>query len=253
MERRFSVSVYDLPRSSYGLGWAKFEPLFDDSGDRFLVLDSDTVLLGRILDVLEKFDEDFIVTGVKSDNCNHPLIVSDYVKVQKIVEFDNTYKYPGFGFNTGQVVGCSGKLTRADFANVVDYSQRLICCKYKDVFPYNDQGVFNYVLAKRLQQGAVTVRYHDFMIWSAALTKRADITPDSLRSSNGLPYVAHWAGMEKSRIRKMIGRDILRFYERYYYANVSHSFAKRWLRAAHREIYCNAKIVLKPVLGYLHS
>lgn len=54
---------------------------------RFLFLDSDTVFLGRVLDELNEYDDDFIVTGIRASQ-DSPNINVHYIDVKKVCEFD---------------------------------------------------------------------------------------------------------------------------------------------------------------------
>src|SRR6266852_5165282 len=46
LQQYWNVGTADLPRGEYGWGFVKLEALFAPPGERFLVLDSDTVLTG---------------------------------------------------------------------------------------------------------------------------------------------------------------------------------------------------------------
>jgi hypothetical protein len=51
LHRYWGVELVDLPRGDYGWGLVKIEPLFGPAGQRFLVMDVDTVFTGRVLDI----------------------------------------------------------------------------------------------------------------------------------------------------------------------------------------------------------
>ena len=48
LQRHWNVGVAQLPAGDYGWGFVKLEPLFMPSKERFLVLDSDTVIAGPV-------------------------------------------------------------------------------------------------------------------------------------------------------------------------------------------------------------
>ena len=50
LRRYWDVRAAGIPRANYGWGRVKLEPLFGPPCERFLVLDSDTVLTGPVLD-----------------------------------------------------------------------------------------------------------------------------------------------------------------------------------------------------------
>src|SRR5687767_4543447 len=61
IEDVWNVGVYETSRKTFGWGFSKLEPLFSKATERFLVLDSDIVFTGRVLDYLNEFDSDFVV------------------------------------------------------------------------------------------------------------------------------------------------------------------------------------------------
>ena len=44
------------------------------------------------------------------------------------------------------------------------------------------------------------------------------------------PYVIHWAGLKKLRLRHMLRADILRHFERKYYAAIPNGRVRHWIR-----------------------
>jgi hypothetical protein len=50
VKKYWNVDVHDLPTGDYGWGLVKLEPLFGTPGEKFLVMDVDTVMTGRFLD-----------------------------------------------------------------------------------------------------------------------------------------------------------------------------------------------------------
>src|SRR5437868_14848844 len=50
LRRYWGVQTADLPRGDYGWGFVKLEALFGVPGQKFLVLDSDTVITGPVLE-----------------------------------------------------------------------------------------------------------------------------------------------------------------------------------------------------------
>jgi hypothetical protein len=53
LKKHWGVEVTALPRGDYGPGFIKLEPLFGPPGQRFMVLDVDTVFVGRVLDACQ--------------------------------------------------------------------------------------------------------------------------------------------------------------------------------------------------------
>mgnify|MGYP000034963464 CR=1 FL=1 len=56
LEKKFNVQVFNS-NEKYGWGYGKLEPLFLSREESFLVLDSDTVLTGPVLDLVKNVAE----------------------------------------------------------------------------------------------------------------------------------------------------------------------------------------------------
>ena len=61
LQKYWNVHVVDLPVGEYGWGFIKLEPLFGPAGQRFMVLDSDTVSAGKVLEHRAQSDAPFVV------------------------------------------------------------------------------------------------------------------------------------------------------------------------------------------------
>ena len=61
IEDRWNVSVVDTGGRQFGWCFSKLEPLFFESKEKFLILDSDTVFTGPVLDMLASYDAPFVV------------------------------------------------------------------------------------------------------------------------------------------------------------------------------------------------
>jgi hypothetical protein len=211
LERVFGVSLFDTPVKKFGWGMAKLEPLFLPKRERFLVLDSDTVFVGRVLDRLEEYDEDFIV-----ELCNHDAgdIRAHYFDPAVLsVEYPD-FHYPGWVFNSGQFVAVTGRLRREDFAPFVTFEEPRVVLR-PDLFRCGDQGVLNFVLFRKQHRGEVTIRREKFMKWPSA------IEPGAVRKvdldSGRLRYLLHWAGHKRPLLVANPLGEVLQYFEFAYY------------------------------------
>lgn len=247
MEAAFGVKIFPAQRKFFGWPWSKLAVILYPKKDKFLFLDSDVVLLGPVLDMLNKYDDDFIVTGMKeSDKANHT-INAHYIDMKKMETFDPAYQFPGFGFNGGQIVMTSGLLTEADFSTVVGF-EPAITNKHPDIFKHGDQGPLNYIFAKAHQQGKIKLRYEDFWIWPGIPAAQA-IDLDAIKNKTGIPYVLHWAGIKPVDFRNYKRYDILKFYEDYYYSKLKGGRLKKfWAQLTHLSIV-KLKILKYKLLG----
>ena len=214
LQRHWNVGIANLPAGDYGWGFIKLEPLFLPPGKRFLVLDSDTVIAGPVLDWVAKYDDAFIVVD---EIQTQEAVKSIYFDWTKATKNGITLREPDFVFNSGQWFGRSGIIKREDFAGLVQFGSPT---KLVDptVFKNGEQGVLNFVLNDKARTGALSVTRVPLMHWPGfgmnglnAKMVAAKVAP---------PVVVHWAGMKKARLSAMVGSDLLTFFEKFYYQRI---------------------------------
>lgn len=228
LERIWGVKVFDTGGRCFGWGLSKLEPFFDAAPMRFLVLDSDIVFVGPVVDLLEQSDADLVVAA-EAQTARR--IGEIYFDLARLGELDPGFEFRGLTFNTGQFVGNAGAFARHEFAPHLteDNPPRL---RRPDVFKNGDQGLFNYIAARRLQEASLTVDQVPFMWWSEADMKNVDLT-QMLRDS---PYRAliHWAGYKARRLAALPRADILHHFESCHYSRESGGGLlreSRWVKA----------------------
>src|SRR6266536_220878 len=172
VERVWRVKVFETPYRYFGWGMSKLEPVFSEQGSRFLILDSDIVFTGSVLETLEQHAEDFVVNlETQTAERLHEI----YFDLAKLNEFDPQFHFPGTTFNTGQYVATGGILNREDF-DVVNWTTSPPSLKYPQIFRNGDQGVLNYVLAKKAEAGQVTVADVPFMKYGLKEIRDLDLS-----------------------------------------------------------------------------
>ena len=241
IEDTFQVKIFPTNNQEFGWGWGKFALVLDEKKDRYLFLDSDVVFLGKVLDELNQYDEEFIVTGIKENDKHSKTLNAHYIETQSVEQFDPSYQYPGFGFNTGQIVITSGIISKSDCASVLDFEPRFQS-KYPELFKHADQGVLNYVLVKASQNGKAKIRYTDFWIWPET-PEACKINLQNIQKKMGIPYILHWAGAKPIDFRKFARYDILKFYEDFYYSRVPMGKVKQLWNNTSRLCIIKLKIV----------
>jgi hypothetical protein len=225
LRRYWNVSAADIPNGDYGWGFVKLEPLFRPTGERFLVLDSDTVMTGPVLDLAAKYDGDFLV----DDEIQPPQRAKEiYYDCGRAAEEGLQIKESEFLFNTGQWFGKSGVLSRSDFARVIEWSLPRRVCN-PSVFKNGEQGVLNFVVNEQFRSGKIRVARVPLMRWPVHGMQGLDVHAVSRRSA--APLVVHWAGLKKARQRDMVGSDLLGFFERQYYGKLRYGRALRLIRS----------------------
>jgi hypothetical protein len=211
LQRYWDVQIADVPKGNHGWGFIKLEPLFGPRGERFLVLDSDTVMTGRVLELADSYDQDLIVDNSK---VSLELAKAIYYDCDNAAEEGSPIPSPGFLFNTGQWFGRSGVLTRTDFGELVEWG----CpprVRNPRIFKNGEQGIFNFVANEQLRLGRISVARVPLMHWAGRGTKELDARRVLGRAA--VPLVIHWAGMKMVRQREMIGADLLSCFEEIYY------------------------------------
>jgi len=119
-EKYWDVKIFPATRRTFGWPWSKLAVALHENKEKFLFLDSDIVLAGKVLDELNKYDDDFIVTGIKDEDKQSHNVNAHYIDMKEMGKFDPSYSYPGFAFNGGQIVMTSDLLKEKDFSTVID-------------------------------------------------------------------------------------------------------------------------------------
>lgn len=219
LERYWQVSLLQGERKRFGPA-GKLEPLFLPTGERFLVMDSDVVFLGRVLDALEDFDEDVVVNGW--DGVED--VEAYYFSVEQLRRVDPNFLLHERAFAAGNYVARSALISREDFSAFIAWTEPPRLLRH-DVFRNVDQGPLNYVLLRKFQDGAITMRWHNFMWWSGEPTLRIDAR--RLHDGDAYPYMLHWAGPKRPLFRQMPQQLVLDTYERLYYARIPNGRLRR--------------------------
>jgi hypothetical protein len=225
LRQYWDVTLAEIPVGDYGWGFVKLEALFGPAGERFLVLDADTVLTGPILDSWTDSDAPFLVDNQEQAESARKELYYDWCKVRAI---DVTARPPLFVFNSGQWRGTAGILTRDDFAPWVEWSfpRRL---RHPECFMPGEQGILNYVLNQKAMLEGLRVECRPIMRWPERELRGLDAKHVSGKAAD--PVIVHWAGLKKARLSQMNGFDLLAFFEKLYYHRLPGGAARRVLAA----------------------
>lgn len=221
LQQYWDVGMADLPMGNYGWGFVKLEVLFGSPGEKFLVLDSDTVLTGPVLDVWCESRAPFLVDDEKQSEADTKRLYYDWEKVRKI---DPCAQPPGFLFNSGQWFGTAGVLKREDFAPWMEWTMPRRLCP-PEHFMNGEQGILNYVLNQKAARGILRVERRQIMRWPGHSMHGLDAESVSKRAA--APLVVHWAGVKRARQRSIIGADLLAYFEKVYYQRLPAGEARR--------------------------
>jgi hypothetical protein len=229
LQRHWNVGTADLPRGDYGWGFVKLETLFGPPGEKFLVLDSDTVLTGRVLDAWSDSRAPFLVDDERQSEADTKRLYYDWEKVRNI---DPSARPPEFVFNSGQWFGTAGALTRDDFAPWVEWTlpRKL---RHPEHFMPGDQGILNYVFNRKVALDGLRIERRQIMSWPGHSMDHLDA--ETVSKHAAAPRVVHWAGVKKARRRNIKGADLLAYFEKVYYQRLPAGQARRFF-ASYREL-----------------
>jgi len=212
----WNAEVLALHRKKLGWGFGKLETLFLPGSYSFLVLDADTVITGKVLDMVKDIKTSFIlddeIPEVKRFN-------EVYYNLDRINELAPEFKFPGYSFNSGQWFGTSGIINRTEFDPILTWSEPPEI-KFPEILFNGDQGLLNYVIHRKVQDGQLQVTRKKMMIWPKdGNADIIDLEKIRLKTSEQ-PFIIHWAGMKSRTLSGLPRMDILRFYRDYYYTRM---------------------------------
>lgn len=231
LRHHWAVELAPLPAGDYGWGFVKLEPLFGPPGERFLVLDSDTIITGPVLKMAAEHDEDFVVDAEDQSPERAKQI---YYDCARAAEEGSPIPDPAFLFNTGQWFGKSGVLSRGDFRGLVEWGFPPTLANPR-VFKNGEQGVLNFVVNEQYRSGKIRVARVPLMRWPGHRMQGLDAIAVSKRVCPSL--VVHWAGMKRARLRDMVGADLLTYFEKHYYQRLTAGDTRRILSSYRHTLF----------------
>ena len=161
LRKYWGVELVNFPPGDYGWGFVKLEPLFGPAGERFLVMDADTVFTGRVLDVRAESDAPFLGDDEHLSDADFKRLYYDWDKVREI---DPTVQPARKALNGGQWFGTAGLVTREEFDPWIEWSlprrQR-----YPEYFMGGEQGVMNCVILKKEAVQGLRIDRRTLMRW----------------------------------------------------------------------------------------
>lgn len=205
LEKCFKLNVFET-NDTFGWGYGKLEPLFLKKKESFLVLDSDTVIVGDILSLVQDITADFIVDNEMQSISRFNEIYYDKVLVKNIT---SSFEPLDFSFNSGQWFGTSGIISRREFDSTIEWT-----CprknKYPEILKNGEQGHMNYHFHRLLQLNKIRVQRLNIMKYplSADYSK---VKINFLKNKNSSQKaIVHWAGIKNSLL--MIPENKLVFF-----------------------------------------
>ncbi|MEP6710783.1 MAG: hypothetical protein ABJA37_00125 [Ferruginibacter sp.] len=213
--------------------YAKLYPLIEqEGGKRILLLDSDIVWMCDIIALLEPFDEDIIVAGYHPEDLRAEMSRWYFTQPAFAENFPG-YKYPGFLFNVGHILCNTTIFKKDDFMQLLEWKEFPSPIK-QNIFFY-EQGMLNYLIAKKISEKEITYRLFDFQVWGWDNQVKA-IKKNELKNKIPHPYLVHWYGKKNGLISFLPGGKMLSFYERFYYSSIKNGKYSLYLAKFKRSI-----------------
>ncbi len=219
IEKYYNVEILKTKITKFGWGMSKLEPFFIKEREKVLIIDSDIIFVGKVLDKLNEINTDFIVSGDKIDDINSDWVKRTYLNFERLKKYDSSFKKPDYLFNTGQFVITTGMIKRKCFENFVDFNSTPISLLKNDFLTHTDQGLLNYLLLKKSYDNEISISSIKFHIWPC-LGWADFIDFEKIKNKTGYPFLIHWAGCTKRDLSKMKRYDLISFFEKLYYHKI---------------------------------
>jgi hypothetical protein len=165
-------------------------------------------------------------------------------------KIDSEFKFPGFTFNTGQVVATSGILKRKDFEPYFDWDP-IPHVLQADIFKCGEQGLLNYMLMKKSSEGVLSLKRSHFMNLpdDPSLNVRQEII-----AQGNYKNIIHWCSKRGDlaipRLTETPRSDLLLHFEQRYYQKIFLGKIKCWLGNQTNYWVTVTKRLVKKFLGY---
>ncbi len=225
LKKYWNVEVLNIYSADYGWGYVKMEPLFGPTGEKFLVMDVDTIFTGNVLSLWESCSAMFLV-----DNEKHTF--EDYNRLyfngDELKKIDPNVQTSNLSFSGGQWFGTAGVIKREDFDTWLEWSfpRRQ---KHSKFFFGGEQGIVSCVLTKKEFLKEISIDRTTIMRWPANAGALADLSLQKVINKEAGPLVIHWAGMKHIFLNKMVGSELLIYFENYYYINIRYKKIKLFI------------------------
>jgi|GEM_PF-348436 len=237
MQAAWNVTLAAVPHPPRAM-FSKLEAFHFPGRRRLLLLDSDIIFLGRVLDKLEAFDEDFVVNwggkGPLNPATQRRYALGGYYNPDKLKAVLPDFEIPHFFFNSGHMVITSSLVERAMLSRwLAGAPPHEKVCDRELLVTY-DQGLLNIVLVQMQREGRCSLALCDFTRWSRHPEILEAFSVGDLMSRRGHPFLIHWAEPKPFFKTGMVRSDLLGFYEDFYYSRIPQGQWKRSFRLLRR-------------------
>lgn len=224
LERYFHVQIMDLGLKKYGWCTGKIALFLANQykGRKFLLLDSDIVFIGKVLDkILPELDQvDFMVSPEQGVHPEMDWFKRTYYRMDWALSKYPDHTYPGYSFNGGQMVVSPGVFTREELLPYIDLSVFPYWTPLaKQELPCLDQSLLNILFPLKHARGELRLAAVHFQLWSEAESTQ-QYTMEQIQGE-GYPFLIHWAGAKRvADFSQMTRSDVMFFFKQYYFSKL---------------------------------
>lgn len=238
IETAWNVFVAQVPRPPRG-PYTKLEAFYLPGRRRILLLDSDIIFLGRVLDILEKADEDFVVNWggtlplEKEEKIRYA--ADGYYDLNGLKKILPDYEPPDYFFNAGHMLITTSIIPRERVEHWLTGSPPHQAPSSTAIYALaHEQGILNVVITQMQQEGKCTIGLCDFVRWSKNKKMVWDFELEQIENRTGYPVLIHWAEAKPVHKTGLTRGDLLSFFEDFYYSRIPQASWKRIYRLARR-------------------
>ena len=186
IQDHFDVKLCDSSNSSVGNPMSKFYYVTQGAdivdGESILILDSDTAWFGNVADLFESIPDEIQLIVQGEMNPSREWLKRKYFDSVFFQSKYPEYNLPNFVFNSGHFVIKVGSFNFSESDGLLNDEKSDTIAP---IFPY-DQGLFNFIHAKRKAEGTIQSSAIDFAKWSGH-----NLNFDNIQDA---PFLIHWAG-----------------------------------------------------------
>ena len=238
IEEQWHVGIERFGRERLGGSGmlTKLEPLFLAEHEKVLLLDSDTIFVGPVIDKLNGRAAQFIVSedrahGDLRNDYGLGIVASFLFDLRKLRELVPEFEFNHRMFNAGHIAITGGVL---DVAVVESFIDRGPPPRFRigGIFQMGDQGFWNFLIGWLSQKRALSMEYLDFATYPSSVKPDLVSVRTLMERNANTPLIVHWAGSHHSGCLGTMERgDLLEFFENYYYSKVPVGVLKKRYRA----------------------
>lgn len=254
LEDKFSVKELDLGLKKYGWCTGKISLILAKhlTGRKYLLLDSDIVFVGKVLDQLIPVldDTDFIVSPELGNDPDNDWFRRTYYDIKWAQQLYPDHKFPGYTFNCGQMMVTPGRFKPEELNDFIKLNDFPYWTKAADRYlPCRDQSLLNILLPLKSKREEIRLKQIPFQIWSEAgeLVKMLEL---SRIKKEGYPFLIHWAGAVRvPYLQKMTRNDILVFFQKEYYRKLTLGEIRRLMNNLFAGCSFYTRKLIKSIIG----